>query len=110
MTLNSWILCCHACIKKNKKARVNSDLVIRMSLCCAPTEGSSKGEVSWEFNWSHTHLRATSAHVVFQHTTFENGCVDWKVCTGDVCVNGSKGMQVQVIQKNNVNNKTYLYF
>ncbi|KAK8385575.1 hypothetical protein O3P69_016384 [Scylla paramamosain] len=54
------------------------------------TEGSPEGEVSWVFDWSHTNLKVTSALVVFQHTTYEDGCVDWQLCTGDVCVSGPK--------------------
>lgn len=54
------------------------------------TEGSSKAEVSWEIDWSHTQLKVQSALVVFQHITYEDGHIDWQVCTGDVCVNGAK--------------------
>lgn len=29
--------------------------------------------------------------MVFQHVTYEDGRIEWQVCTGDTCVSGPKG-------------------
>lgn len=66
-------------------------IILRIVVVLGIAEGSSDGELSWCVDWSHTNLKVKKVMIILQHTTFENGCVKWQVCTGDKCISGDKG-------------------
>merc|ERR1712179_470582 len=54
-------------------------------------EGSSSGSINWVFEWSSDQeVNVSSVLVVFQHTTFQSGKVNWQICAGEKCFQGTK--------------------
>lgn len=74
----------------------------------ARTEGSSTGEITWLVDWAGSGLKVKSVLVVFQHATYEDGVVEWQLCTGDKCFMGNKDGVLELSKDSLEDNPTKL--